>query len=65
MNLSNQDSVEDVNTDLVVPGLPQHKGRVKKSAAEGNTVEFHIKTVTKKRKEKKKRPIRSDEVPGA
>ncbi|GLT71015.1 hypothetical protein SLA2020_430600 [Shorea laevis] len=28
MNLSNQDSVEDVNTDLVVPGLPQHKGRL-------------------------------------
>jgi hypothetical protein len=29
-----------VNTDLEVPGFPQHKGRVKKSAAESNTVEF-------------------------
>ncbi|XP_062166805.1 DNA-(apurinic or apyrimidinic site) endonuclease, chloroplastic isoform X2 [Alnus glutinosa] len=37
-NLSNEDSVEDVNTDLEVPGFPQHKGRVKKSAAESGKV---------------------------
>lgn len=60
-NLSNEDSVEDVNTDLEVPGFPQHKGRVKKSAAESNTVEFQIKTVTTE----KGLSIRSDEVPGA
>ncbi|XP_059462906.1 DNA-(apurinic or apyrimidinic site) endonuclease, chloroplastic isoform X2 [Corylus avellana] len=59
-NLSTEDSVEDVNTDLEVPGFPQHKGRVKKSAAESNTVEFQIKKVTTK----KGLSIRSDEVPG-
>ncbi|KAG2687244.1 hypothetical protein I3760_09G041900 [Carya illinoinensis] len=47
-DFSKEDCVEDVNTDLEVPGLPQHKGRVKKSATEGSINKFNTKRVTKK-----------------
>ncbi|XP_018817217.2 DNA-(apurinic or apyrimidinic site) endonuclease, chloroplastic isoform X1 [Juglans regia] len=47
-DFSKEDCVEDVNTDLEVPGLPQHKGRVKKSGTEGSIIKFNTKRVTKK-----------------
>lgn len=60
-DFSKEDCVEDVNTDLEVPGLPQHKGRVKKSATEGSINKFNTKRVTKKQN----LSIRCDEGSGA
>ena len=60
-DLSDEEPVEDVNTDLEVPALPQPKGRVKKSVAEGNTVKVDTKMVTVKQK----LSIKSDGVSGA
>lgn len=59
-DLSDEEPVEDVNTDLEVPALPRPKGRVKKSVAEGNTVKVDTKMVTVKQK----LSIKSDGVSG-
>ena len=60
-NLSEEEHVENVNTDLEVPSLPRHKGRIKKSVAKGNAVKVDAKMVTMK----KKLSIKSDGVSGA
>ena len=60
-NLSEEEHVENVNTDLEVPSLPRQKGRIKKSVAEGNAVKVDAKMVTMK----KKLSIKSDGVSGA
>ncbi|KAM3690986.1 hypothetical protein ACB094_09G161200 [Castanea mollissima] len=59
-NLSEEEHVENVNTDLEVPSLPRHKGRIKKSVAEGNAVKVDAKMVTTKQK----LSIKSDGVSG-
>ena len=60
-NLSEEEHVENVNTDLEVPSLPRQKGRIKKSVAEGNAVKVNAKMVAMKQK----LSIKSDGVSGA
>ncbi|KAK7846718.1 dna-(apurinic or apyrimidinic site) lyase [Quercus suber] len=59
-NLSEEEHVENVNTDLEVPSFPRHKGRIKKSVAEGNAVKVDAKMVAMKQK----LSIKSDGVSG-